>query len=61
MKNGKRNRRAYIRLRHNVAAQRFIRWLGIKDGLQLTGDFYKPHKYEAVLWHEWHALGCPVS
>ncbi len=52
---GKRTRRAMIRLRHSVARERFERWLDRAQGL--SGDFYKPHKTEARLWHEWHALG----
>lgn len=54
---GKRTRRAVIRLRHALAAEKFIRWLDRAKGL--SGDFYKPHRMEARNWHEWHALGCP--
>jgi hypothetical protein len=56
MKQGKRTRRALIRLRHNVSRQRFIRW-----ATRITGpvDEHKVHKYCPRLWHQWHALGCP--
>lgn len=48
----KTTRRALIRLRHALATEKFRRW-AINRGFSLI------EKYNARLWHEWHALGCP--
>jgi hypothetical protein len=56
MAQGKRTRRAVIRLRHNVARERFIRW-GVQTN-NLPADYRVPH-WRDPLWHLWHALGQP--
>jgi hypothetical protein len=53
---GKRTRRAVIRLRHNVARERFIRW-GFQTN-NLPADYRVP-PWRDPLWHLWHALGRP--
>lgn len=54
-RNGKRGRRALIRLRHQLAATRFVRWAQ-------NGQLHLRHPltpWRDPLWHAWHALGCP--
>lgn len=53
---GKRRRRALIRLRHALAAEKFNRWF--TNGMRL-GIRTPPHKAHPQAWHAWHALGCP--
>lgn len=55
---GKRTRRAVIRLRHVRKAARFMGWLFKTCGLCCLPD-QKPHRVYATFWHQWHALGCP--
>lgn len=52
---GKRTRRAVIRLRHALAAEKFIRWGYQTNCLPPHGV---PH-WCCPEWHQWHALGCP--
>lgn len=54
--NGKRTRRAVIRLRHALAAEKFVRWLDRQYKYALQNE---AHKVWPCEWHQWHALGCP--
>lgn len=56
---GKRKRRALIRLRHALAAEKFIRWVDSSMGGSWDLTNYKPHNIYPLAWHQWHALGCP--
>lgn len=53
---GKRGRRALIRLRHMLAAEKFRRWLDEKLHVEVR---LLERKRRERLWHLWHAFGCP--
>jgi hypothetical protein len=56
VRNGKRTRRALIRLRHVAAEKRFIRWAYRTNNLpppELEGRPWRTPE-----WHQWHKLGC---
>jgi hypothetical protein len=52
----KTTRRALIRLRHALAAEKFSRWLERSHRYSLQREAHKVWPRE---WHQWHALGCP--
>ena len=54
---GKRQRRAVIRVRHVVAAVKFIRWAHKTNRLPAPTLGDRP--WRTSEWHQWHALGCP--
>ena len=56
-RNGKRTRRAVIRLRHALAREKFIRWAVARAALPPARFESRP--WRTPEWHLWHARGCP--
>jgi hypothetical protein len=56
VRNGKRTRRALVRMRHVKARDAFFRWARQTDNLLATRmkTFWR-----SIAWHEWHLRGCP--
>ena len=57
VRRGKRGRRALIRLRHTLAAEKFVRWAFQTNNLPPPELEGRPWRMPE--WHQWHALGCP--
>jgi hypothetical protein len=58
-RNGKRGRRALIRLRHALAREKFLRWLGHNRGISYICHETPRRVWKTDAWHEWHRLECP--
>jgi len=56
-RNGKRGRRAIVRLRHALACEMFIRWAVAHAALPPVEFESRP--WRTPEWHVWHARGCP--